>query len=154
MSDTALTGTFGDEDEYENVDDLLGAAPPAVKFPTVGAFVKGTITGLARGVQTDPATGEVKAWQNNQPRQQVIVTLTVLASDPPLLDDETETGERRLFVKGTMVKPFRAAMAAAKVKGPRVGGCLEVSFTGETPPTKKGLNPAKVYTVTYSPPGT
>ena len=146
MTTKAKADFWDDEDEEENVDDLLGSRSPAVKFPEIGASVDGVILSMTRGIQRD-LDGTVKTWDDGSPRIQAILTLQT-----KLAEDETDDGERRLFVKGMMVAAMREAMKAAKVKGPRPGGHLVVTFTGEAKPTAKGRNPAKLFTVTYEPP--
>jgi len=148
MTDTALTGTFGDEDdEVEvNVDDLLGASPPAVKFPEIGNNVEGYIVQIDRGIQREPS-GTIKTWETGRPRQQVILTL-----ETSLQETDDDDGQRRLFVKGSMMKTMREAMRVAKVRGPRIGGYVTVAYTSDAKSASKGLNPQKLFEVTYTPP--
>lgn len=146
-----MTGTFGDEEDEApttNVDDLLGATAPALRWPEIGTKAEGTIVAIGRGIQREP-DGTVKTWDDGSVRLQAILTLQTLG-EPETADDDLQ---RRLFVKGTMVRPFREAMRRAHVRGPRVGGYISVTFTGETKPTKKGMNPAKEFSVAYTPPG-
>jgi len=145
---TPARGFPGDED-YEpgdngtTVGDLLGPSIPAVSFPEIGATVTGVILSTEVGIQTEPG-GEVKTWDDGQPRRQVVITIqTALAVD------EDDDGQRRLFVKGGMTRSFRAEMRRAKVREPLPGGELTVTYIGDGPVAKKGQNAPKLYDVTY-----
>jgi hypothetical protein len=145
-----LTGTFGDEDEadhsYADADSLLGAAIPAVTWPEIGAGVTGTILAVDTSTQTDP-DGNVKTFANGDVRRQVILTLQTTSKEGP-----GDDGRRRLFVKGSMVKSFREAIAAAKAPGPRIGGSVTVVYSSDGKVTGRGLNPPKLFTVEYKAP--
>jgi hypothetical protein len=53
-------------------------------------------------------------------------------------------------VKSGLTKAFRQALRAAKMPGPRPGDTVDVVYTGDEAPTSAGLNPTKVYEVTYT----
>jgi hypothetical protein len=146
-----LTGTFGDEDaeaerSYADADSLLGASIPAVTWPEIGAGVTGTITNVDTSDQRD-LDGNVKKFDNGDVRRQVILTLQTTMKESP--DDD---GRRRLFVKGSMVKSFREAIAKAKAPGPRMGGKVSVVYSADGEVKGKGLNPPKLFTVEYQAP--
>jgi len=143
-----LTGTFDDEDPegYDDIDGLLGASVLSVAWPDKGATVTGRILDMQKGIQRDP-NGVVRTFDDGTPRPQIIITLQT-----KLHEDDDDDGRRRLFVKGQMTKAFREAMKANKVKGPRVGGTLTVTYTEDGKQEIPGLNPPKVFTVKYKAP--
>jgi hypothetical protein len=142
-----LTGTFDNEDPegYDEADSLLGPAIKAVSFPEIGATVTGVITKVETSDQTDP-DGSVKTFDSGQVRRQVVLTLLTDEQDP---DDADDTGERRLYVKGFMVKAFRDAMRKADARGPRVHGKVTVTYVADGEAKGKGMNPPKLFTVEY-----
>jgi len=146
-----LTGTFGDEEEveaqhYADADSLLGAPIPAVTWPEIGAGVTGTIVAVDTSEQRD-LDGNIKTFQNGDVRRQVILTLQTTTKESA--DDD---GRRRLFVKGSMVKTFREAIAKAKVPGPRHGGKVTMVYSADGEVKGRGLNPPKLFTVEYQAP--
>lgn len=133
-------------DNYQDADSLLGATIPSVSFPEIGTSVEGVIEAVDTAQQTS-MDGEPLTFPDGSPRRQVILTLAT-----KLRDDDDDDGRRRLFVKSGLTKAFRDAMKRAKAPGPRVGGTVTVEYVSDEKPTAKGLNPAKVYTVDYTPP--
>lgn len=144
------TGFPGDEDydpgKYEDADSLLGAAIPTCTFAEKGTKHSGIILDIATGVQTDP-DGTVKRFGDGSARRQVILTLQT-----NLKDNEDDDGRRRLFVKGQMLKAAREATRKVKAPGPRPGGVITVTYSGDEASTRPGFSGAKVYTVTYKAP--
>ncbi len=135
--------------DYGNADAMLGPSIPAVSFDGKAPIkATGVIVDISDPIpQTEP-DGTLRTWDDGRARTQIVITLETAES----VDDDDD-GLRRLFVKGGgMVKAFRSEMRRAKVKGPRVGGELTVMYTGDGEPTRKGLNPPKVYAVAYTPP--
>lgn len=144
-------GFPGDEDyvegdNYDELDGLLGTSVPSVRFPEVGTTVEGTILDMTTATQRNPQ-GVVQTWDDGSPRKQAILTLQ---TDEHV--DEEDDGRRRLFVKGaTMPKAFREAVRAARVPGPRPGGRVRVTYASDGE-ARSGLNPPKVFEVSYTPP--
>jgi hypothetical protein len=142
---------FEGEDDYDagdwsEADELLGSAVPAFSFAEKGAKLDGIVVGSKVAPQLD-MQGATRTFDNGDIRKQLILTVQT-----SLAEDDDDDGQRRLFVKGSMVKQFRAAMARAGVRGPRPGGEISVAYTSDGKATQKGLNPPKVYTITYAPP--
>lgn len=139
------------EGDWSDVDDFSAGANPAVSFDfkagSDDAKVTGIVIGARTSTQRDMVTGDVKTFANGDPRRQLIVTLATGRSD-----DDDDDGTRDLYVKGSMVRQWQAAMRAAKVRGVRPGGELTVAYVSDGEPTAKGLNPPKVYEITYVPP--
>lgn len=140
-----------DEDPagYDDVDSLLGAAIPTIswKDSKPGDSIEGFIVTSAAGVQTKMDTGEVLTFDDGSPRPQVVITLQTKLGDGG--DDD---GRRRLFVKGQMMKAFKEAIKAAHAPGPRPGGKVIVTYTGDGVAKGKGFNAPKLFSVVYGRP--
>lgn len=124
---------------------LFRSTTPAIKFPVIGSTVVGMITKVPKVTEvTDPATKEVKRWQNGQPKMQVIIDLQTELKETP--DDD---GTRTLWAKGQMQQAIRDAVIEARCKILEVGGILQVTYAADKP---TNLNPQKIYTARYWPP--
>jgi hypothetical protein len=142
---------FPDEDDYapgdwKDTDDLLGPAIPSVTWPEIGAHVSGYVESTIVTPQTTPE-GEVKKFANGDVMRQVVITLQTAESV-----NEDDDGQRRLFVKGAMVKAMREELRRARVMGIRPGGHLTVIYKADGEVKTKGYNPAKLFDVKYTPP--
>lgn len=129
----------------------------------VGAQIIGTIVKMVKQQQRDFSSGNPLWFDNGDPRMQVAVTLQtdlrgwagvkpkLIPKDPATeqpLGPEHDNGERRIFVKGDMVRAVNVACQAAGQK-PRVGGKLAVRIKGFQP-TDKG-NDKTLYDAAYQP---
>ncbi len=129
---------------------LMSGGVPSVPFEHVGTTITMRITSPPqKRAVTDPATGEVKTFQNGDPIYQVTVGVATGLRDPSNPDDN---GDRTLFVKNKMLGAIREAVKRVGATGLEVGGTLTVSFIGEEPPKQRGLNPTKHYSAQYQPP--
>lgn len=118
---------------------------PSVKFPVIGTSVIGMITKVPRVIEeTDPATREVKRWQNGQPKMQVVIDLQT-----ELRENAEDDGMRTLWAKGMMQQAIKEAVKRAGVKILAVGGILQVTYSADKP---TNLQPLKLYTAQYWPP--
>lgn len=136
---------------YPDANDfLMQGGTPAAKFPDIGATIIGMITKPPKMRQvTDPATGEVKRWQSGDPQMQIVIDLQTELNDPTIPDDN---GERTLWCKGLMMNAVRDAVRRAGARGLEVGGVIQVTYTGDGEPTKKGFRGPKLYAANYTPP--
>lgn len=66
---------YEEGDNYEELDGMLGAAVPSVKFPEIGTTVEGVILDLTTSVQRKP-DGTTLLWDDGTPRKQAVLTLT------------------------------------------------------------------------------
>lgn len=141
-----------------NPDDFLlggGAGSAFGKDDPVGTTVTGTIAVTPTvQVQTDIATGKPLAWENGDPKEQLVVTIQTA-----LRADEDDDGKRNLYVKGSkkagsksMHDAVASAVRASGAKGLAVGGTLTVQFVGTEPSQTRGFNDRKLYAATYEPP--
>ena len=142
----AFDEDYEPETNYDDADSLLGAPVPGVSFLTLGHTVKGTILDVTTADQRDP-DGKVKTFASGQVRRQVILTLQTMEHE-----NEDDDGRRRLFIKSGMAKAFRAAIKESGARGPRPGGVVTVTYTENARPSTKGMNPMKLFKVTYKPP--
>jgi hypothetical protein len=142
-------GYPGDEDyvpgQADTLDDLLGAAAPALTFPEIGTSYTGVILNMAKGIQRDP-DGTERTFDDGTPRPQGIITLQTDEHD-----DDDDDGQRRLFVKGAMIKSYREACRRAKVRGPRIGDTITVAYTADGEKKGRGMNPPKLFTIDITP---
>src|SRR5687767_699462 len=124
---------------------LFRNTTPSVKFPVIGSSVIGMITKVPRVIEeTDPATREVKRWQNGQPKMQVVIDLQT-----ELRENAEDDGMRTLWAKGMMQQAIREAVMRAGAKLLAVGGILQVTYSADKP---TNLQPLKLYTAQYWPP--
>ncbi|GII63564.1 hypothetical protein Skr01_36490 [Sphaerisporangium krabiense] len=129
---------------------LMGGGIAAAKFDVVGTTVSGQITQSPRvEQQKDLNTGEPKFWNDGKPMQQLLVTVQTTLRDPEVDDDN---GERTFYIKAKMLAAVREAVRRAGAKGLEVGGTLAITYTGDGEATKRGFNPPKLYSATYTPP--
>lgn len=127
---------------------LMRGGNPSVKFPVLGSTIIGMVTKPIRVADvTDPATGEVKRWNNGDPKKQVIIELQT-----ELRESEDDGGERTLWAKGQMVPAIRDAVQRAGAKGIMPGGVLQVTWASEQASSQRGLQPQKIYSAQYWPP--
>lgn len=129
---------------------LMGGGIPSAKFDSVGVSVGGTITDIAASQQTDFTTGEPKTWPNGEPMMQVVVSVATEIRDPQITDDD---GVRKIYVKGkSLTAAVRDAVRRAGAKGLENGGTLTVTYTGDGPQERRGINPPKLYAASYTKP--
>lgn len=130
---------------------LMGGGIPAAKFEKPGDSVTGTIDAEPQArQQTDFTTGEPLTWPSGDPRMQVVVTLATGQRDPSVEDDD---GLRAVYIKGkSLTAAVREAIRKTGAKGLEKGGRLTVIYTQDGPVEKRGLNPPKLYSASYTPP--
>ena len=130
---------------------LLMGGGKSFSFDNVGTKAAGTIIAAESAQQIDMDTEKPAFWDDGKPKMQVIVTLQ---TD---LDEEVgDDGQRRVYLKGskphTSLGAVRAAVKTAGAGGIEVGGRLQLAYTGDGEPTKKGWNAPKQYVAKYTPP--
>jgi hypothetical protein len=121
------------------------ASIPAVSWANapVGHTITGRVLEAPSMAQSrDFATDKPATWENGDPKMSVVTQLDV-------------NGEVRSL---WCVKPsalYGAIVEALKQSGPgyiEVGGTISVTYTGDKPSSKPGMNPAKQFAVQYQPP--
>lgn len=124
---------------------LMGGGSKAARFDGIGVTVTGVIEEITAKQQTDFTTGEPKFWPNGDAQMQVLVRLATADRE-----DADDDGTRTLYVKGkSLTAAVRDAVRKAGGKGLEVGGTLTVTYTGDGPQEKRGINPPKLYAAEY-----
>lgn len=139
---------FEGEDDYQEgnwdaADAFLAPVVAAAKFEEIGDSIEGIVTDAVISNQTD-IDGNVRTFDSGEVRTQLVVTLQT-----GLAEDEDDDGQRKVYVKSFMVKPFRNEMKRCGVRGVRPGGKLTVTYTGDGDVSKKGYTAPKLYSVAY-----
>jgi len=134
-------------------DDFFSGGLPSAKFDVQGKVVGGRIIRVGDPMQQrDMATGTPQFWdvEQRQPKMQLPIDIQTDERDPELVGD---TGARTLYVKGDLKRAITEALRKAGVQGaPKVGGVLEVAWTGIEPAKTRGFNDKKLYSARYTAP--
>lgn len=124
----------------------------AFKFVNEGDTVSGVIASYEESQQYefDRVTGKpstkLATYDNGDPIYQVVFQL-----DTDLREDDTDDGRRSVYVSSARAKKaVVSAVRAAKVKAPKIGGRLTVTYTGNDPSSFNGS--AKAFTARYEEP--
>lgn len=127
------------------LDELLSGGGKTFfgKGDQPGKSITGTVTAVSVRQTISLDTGKPEFWDDGQPKRQAVITLATSERDPA---DPEDDGRRNVYVK--MWGDQRRALSRAGT--PAVGDTLTATYTGETPPTSKGMNPAKNYAFTLA----
>ena len=134
------------------LDDYLtgsGAKAFFSKETPVGASVTGKVKDVRVEQATDPATSELQAWPDGNPKNRAVIIIQTDLREPSA-DGRDDNGERAIYIKlwGVQKKALTEASTAAG-GSPAPGDTLTVAFTGLGPqPSNKLFSPAKLYTYT------
>jgi len=132
----------------------LGSEGSWFQFDEIGASVTGKIADFEEVQQTDMATGELAVWDDGRAKMALRVDLQTA-----LRDDDADDGMRSVMIRGSKKPESGSSLAAvagaikASTGGNaiQVGATLTLTYTGEKPASRKGFNPAKVYSASYVP---
>jgi hypothetical protein len=128
-------------------DFLMGGGIPSAKFETPGTVVSGKIVRTPEvQQQRDFDTGKPKFWDDGTPQKQIVVQLQTPVRDRQIPDDD---GVRVIYIRGNMLTAIRQAVRAAGAQL-EAGGTLAITYTGDGEPSKRGFNPPKLYSATYT----
>ncbi len=124
------------------LDDLLTAGGRTFKFERPGDTVTGVITSIDVRQARDYDTGKPETWDDGNPKEQIVVTLTTDLRDATVEDDD---GSRTVYIKGwgAQLRAFREAVKQAGDK-PQPGDTFTASYTGDGPKVDR-KNPPKLY---------
>jgi hypothetical protein len=129
---------------------LMGGGYTTAKFDKPGVSVTGSIAEQPTiQQQRNFDTGALEYWEDGNPKYQLVVVLNTDQRDPDVQDDD---GTRAVYVRGNLQKAIRDAVRQAGADGLETGGMLTVTYTGDGVPSRKGINPPKMYSATYKPP--
>jgi hypothetical protein len=121
-----------------SVDDFLSGGGKSINFGKPGEFKRlnqpfgGKVVSAKVGVVTNFTTKQPERWPDGRAKEQLIVVLDTAAGPYPEREDANDDGQRTLYVKGSMVNPFRQAIQAGN-GGPgaiKPGGLLVGMHTG------------------------
>jgi hypothetical protein len=151
-----MTNPASENNDFDTL--LMGMkGDPAVKFPTPGSFVEGTVVAKEaapkRKFNRNPnAPVEYELYKTGpnqgQPIKELIVTLQTALRDPAI---ENDRGLRRVFFPFQMQQELAKAVKAANGQGLPIGAFLRIVFTHEIP-SQGGGSPRKEYSVEYRAP--
>lgn len=131
-------------------DFLMSSGVRSAAFSRIGDEIVGFIIRTPEvRQQRNFDTGEPLFWSDGNPRMQMVITLMTEEQDA---SDPEDSGERSIYARGNMLAAIRTAVRQAGARGLEVGGKLLVKFSGEGTPTRRGLNPPKLYEARYRAP--
>jgi hypothetical protein len=127
-----------------------GGGGKTVTFNTKGVLFKGTlIEDPVERDQIDPATNEVKTYKDGNVRKQWVFKFQTDERDP--LDPE-DKGVRNLWAKHQAILAIRENLKSQGLSRMRIGGTLEIAWTGEIAPDRPGVHPTKTFKARYTEP--
>ncbi len=105
---------------------------PALTFPSVGTTHSGVVLEVKKLQEKDFTTGQLKTYDNGDPRWVFVFTLN------------TSNGPANLWVRGQMQRAIREAADKAGVST-LVGSTLSVRYTGDGEKKSAVFNAPKLY---------
>jgi hypothetical protein len=148
-----VQGHFKETHMSAGADDFFSGGLPSAKFDQLGKVVGGRIVRVAdKQVPCRDMNGKPQLWDDGSPKMQLPIDVQTDERDPEIVGD---TGVRTLYVKqgSDMKRAIGEAVRKVGATGaPKVGGTLEIAWTGEEPPSRRGNNPKKLYAARYTPP--
>lgn len=136
-------------------DDFFAGGLPSAKFDVQNKIVGGRVVRVGEKQQQRDMQGNPKFWDGetkSDPMWQLPIDVQTDERDPEVVGD---TGLRTIYVKqsGDMKRAIGEAVRRAGVQGaPKVGGVLEVAWTGVEPARTRGFNDKKLYSARYTAP--
>ena len=139
---------WDDRREFDDVNDFLESGGiPSAAFENIGDNWRGQVVRAVKVQSRDFETGEAQTWDDGSPKYQLNVDIQTDIRNPDISGDD---GVRRLFVRGGMLQAIRQALRGAKARL-EPGGWLDVTYTGDGTPTRRGLRAPKIYSAKYEP---
>ncbi len=128
----------------------------AFAFDNFGDGVTGEIVAMDLRQQTDMQSGDPLVWSNGAPRMVLVITLQTTLSD-----SDDDDGQRTVWLRGgnftvargkgtSGLNALKDAMRRAGVGDLEIGAKMSMQYTGDSVPSNKGFNPAKLYTCEYN----
>jgi hypothetical protein len=138
-------------------DAIKQSGAKAGSFTTMGDKISGVVIAAELRQARSFDTGKLETWDNGDPKENAVVTISTDLRDA---DDAHDDGTRAVYVKwwGDQRLAFIQTVKQATRNLPEdqqdvmPGGWFSAQWTGELPPTQKGLNGAKTFTYEYRPP--
>lgn len=144
------------QQNLQSANDFLAGGGKSFNFGNAQLGFKRLQKPFGGVIVSDPVVSQVtnfttkqpEFWPDGRPREQLMVTIDTLQGPYPEREDADDDGKRTLYVKGSMVNPFRQAVQ--KGNGGRgaleVGGLLLGCHTGTN-------GQAYTWAFEYTPPG-
>lgn len=124
-----------------DTSEFFGGTSPSVSFENEGDRVRGIVTAKELRLATLP-DGSIDHWSDGRPKKLAVLTLMTTAD-----------GEVNLYVRGYMQANFIETLKAQDLKDVELGALVDVQWTSTDLPTRRGMNGARHFTVTYWSPG-
>lgn len=155
------------------VDNFLGGGggAPAAKFPKIGHKLRGLVIDKDMSHERDYDEPDKKMYwrdgkrvalkddevkSSDNPSKQAVITVLTLdegtwdrAGNPVQI--ENDNGERRLFIKGHLLKAVREAIKLSGAPTLEVGGIIEITHSGLGKANNPKYNAPKLYVADYTP---
>lgn len=136
---------------------IKSSGSKAASFEHMGDKIGGAVLAAELRQAKSFDTGKPEVWDNGDPKQNAVITIQTELRDPA---DPNDDGVRNVYVKwwGDQRLAFLQTVKGATRHLPEEqqdvmpGGWFSAQWTGELPPTQKGLNGAKTFTYEYRPP--
>lgn len=127
-----------------------GGGGKTVTFNDKGVVFKGVLMeDPVERDQIDPATKEVKTYKDGNVRRQWVFKFQTEERDPA---DPEDKGVRNLWAKHQAILAIRESLKSQGLNRMRVGGTLEIAWTGQIAPDRPGVHPTKTFTARYTEP--
>lgn len=127
-----------------------GGGGKTVTFNDKGVVFKGVLMeDPVERDQIDPATKEVKTYKDGNVRRQWVFKFQTEERDPA---DPEDKGVRNLWAKHQAILAIRESLKSQGLSRMRIGGTLEIAWTGQIAPDRPGVHPTKTFTARYTEP--
>lgn len=138
--------------QHDANDWLMSGGIPWAKFEDFGDTVTGTIDAEPQvRPSRDYDSGEAAYWPDGAPITELSIILSGTGQFDPSI--EGDDGRRQFVVNSAPKKQaLREAVQKAGAKGLAKGGRLQVTYTHDGEPKKRGFRGAKQFTARYAPP--
>ena len=121
-----------------SVDEFMSGGGKSINFGKPGEFKRlnapfgGKVVSAKVDNVTNFNTKQIERWPDGRAKEQLVVVLDTIAGPYPEREDANDDGKRTLYVKGSMVNPFRQAVQSGNGGTGAVtpGGLLVGCHTG------------------------
>lgn len=123
----------------------------SASFGAIGDTITGQVIAADVRQTKNFQTGELETWDDGNPRQQVVITLSTDLRDAADPDDD---GTRSVYIKwwGPQRAELLRAIKAAGAEDVEPGGFFTATYVGDGEQKQRGFNPPKLYRYEYEAP--
>lgn len=134
-------------------DEFLGGGGLVLKFAEIGDNYTMQVTEEPDVVPIRDYDDDsiILTWPDGREKKQMIIYGQLTEESEGWSDDEEDTGERRLYVKGYMAGALKDALRKAKARKVTPGGELYVEFSEEGEPKNRKFQPPKLFEMEWTP---